>query len=134
MGLQVNFPVTLVLSDAIVTHWNAGATLTPSARSALGEKATTHSFKFGASLVWLFRPSFNFLLETVLEDARTVIADGRVVEETGWVLNPGVRWAFDLPGDLQIVPGVAYTIGLGEGPDENALFFYLSLEHPFSRQ
>jgi hypothetical protein len=134
VGFQVNFPVTLLLSNAIVTHWNAGATLTPSARSALGETATTHSFHFGASLVWLFRPSFNFLLETVLEDARTVIADGRVVDETGWVLNPGIRWAFDLPGDLQIVPGVAYTIGLGEGPDENALFFYLSLEHPFSRQ
>jgi hypothetical protein len=133
VGFQVNFPLTLVLSNEIVTHWNAGATLTPSARNPLGDKATTHSFNFGASLVWLFRPSFNFLLETVVVDARTVIADGRLVGETGWVLNPGVRWAFDLPGDLQIVPGVAYTIGLGEG-DEDALFLYLSLEHPFSRQ
>jgi hypothetical protein len=84
--------------------------------------------------VWLFRPSFNFLLETVLEDDGTFLADGRVVNRTGWVLNPGVRWAFDLAGDLQIVPGVAYTIGLGEGPDENALFVYLSFEHPFKRQ
>jgi hypothetical protein len=134
VGFQVNLPVTLLLSNKIVTHWNAGATLTPSARSALGERSTTHSFNFGASMVWLFRPSFNFLLETVLEDARKFAADGRAVGETGWVLSPGVRWAFDLPGDLQIVPGVAYTIGLGEGPDENALFFYLSFEHPFTRQ
>jgi outer membrane putative beta-barrel porin/alpha-amylase len=134
VGFQVNLPLTLVLSNEIVTHWNAGATLTPSARNALGETSTTHSFNFGGSIVWLFRPSFNFLLETVLEDGRTFLADGRVVGQTGWVLNPGVRWAFDLPGDLQIVPGVAYTIGLGEGPDENALFLYLSFEHPFKRQ
>jgi hypothetical protein len=134
IGFQLNLPVTLVLSPGIVTHWNAGATLTPSARNALGETSTTHSFNFGASLIWLFRPSVNFLLETILEDGRTFDAVGRVVSETGWVLNPGVRWAFDLPGDLQIVPGVAYTIGLGQGPDENALFLYLSLEHPFKRQ
>jgi len=133
VGFQFNFPLTLVLSDEIVTHWNAGATLTPSARNAVGEEATTNGFNLGASVVWLFRPAFNFLLETVWEDAGIVVAGGRVVSETGWVLNPGVRWAFDLPGDLQIVPGVAYTIGLGEGPDENALFFYLSFEHPFKR-
>ena len=134
VGFQVNFPLTLVLSDEIVTHWNGGATLTPSARNALGETATTHNFNLGASLVWLVRPSFNFLLETVWEDAGTVVADGSVVRETGWVLSPGIRWAFDLPGDLQIVPGVAYTIGLGEGPDEDAVFLYLSFEHPFKRQ
>jgi hypothetical protein len=134
VGFQVNLPVTLVLSDEIVTHWNGGATLTPSAHNALGETATTHSFNLGASLVWLVRPAFNFLLETVWEDAGMVVADGSVVGETGWVLSPGVRWAFDLPGNLQIVPGVAYTIGLGEGPDEDALFLYLSFEHPFKRQ
>jgi outer membrane putative beta-barrel porin/alpha-amylase len=134
VGFQVDLPVTLVLSDKIVTHWNAGATLTPSARDALGNEATTHGFNFGASLIWLFRPSFNFLVETVLDDARTVVGDGLVVGHSDWVLNPGVRWAFDLAGDLQIVPGAAYTIGLGEGPDENALFLYLSFEHPFKRQ
>ena len=134
VGFQVNFPLTLVLSDAIVTHWNGGATLTPSARNALGNTATTHSFNLGASVVWLVRPWFNFLVETVWQDDWTVVADGRVAGQTGWVLNPGVRWALDLPGDLQIVPGVAYTIGLGQGPDENALFLYLSFEHPFKRQ
>jgi hypothetical protein len=134
VGLQVNFPLTLVLSNEIVTHWNAGATLTPSARNALGYRASTHSYNLGASVVWLFRPSFNFLLETVWEAVETVVADGRVVGERGWVLNPGVRWAFDLAGDLQIVPGVAYTIALGAGPDENALFLYLSFEHPFKHQ
>lgn len=134
VGVQLNLPVTLVLSDRIVTHWNAGVTITPSAQNELGQSATTNALNVGASLVWLFRPSFNLILETVVEEAERVVADGRVVGETEWVLNPGVRWAFDLAGDLQIVPGVAYTIGVGEGPDQNALFLYLSFEHPFKRQ
>jgi hypothetical protein len=133
-GFQLNVPVTLVLGDRIVTHLNAGTTVVPSAGNGLGERATIQSFNLGGSLVWLFRPSFNFLLELMVDDAERVAAGGRVVGETGWVLNPGVRWAFDLPGDLQIVPGVAYNIGLGAEPDENAVFLYLSLEHSFKRQ
>ena len=134
VGFQVNFPLTLVLSDALVTHWNGGATLTPSAHGPLGFTATTHSFNLGASVIWLVRPSFNFLLETVWQDDWTVLADDRVVAATSWVLSPGIRWAFDLAGDLQIVPGVAYPIGLGSSPDENAVFLYLSFEHPFKHQ
>jgi hypothetical protein len=134
LGIQVNFPLTLVLSNTLVTHWNAGATVTPSARNAFGDEATTHSWNFGASVIWLFQPSINFLLESVLDDSRTVVGEGLVVSERGWVLSPGVRWAFDTPGGLQIVPGIAYTIGLGQGPDENAFFLYLSFEHPFKHQ
>jgi hypothetical protein len=134
VGVQLNVPVTLVLSERFVTHWNAGVTVTPSARSALGQTATTHSWSVGASLVWLVRPSFNVLVESIVDDARTVISEGQVASETGWLISPGLRWAFDLSGDLQIVPGIAYTIGLGDGPDENAVFLYLSFEHPFKRQ
>jgi hypothetical protein len=134
VGFQVNLPMTLVLSDKLVTHWNAGATLTPSARNPLGEEATTHDLNFGASLVWLFRPGVNLLLESVVEDTRTVVGEGVVVSETGWVVSPGLRGAFDTAGGLQIVPGIAYTIGLSEGPDDNAVFLYLSFEHPFKRQ
>jgi hypothetical protein len=134
LGFQMNLPLTLVLHKRLVTHWNAGGTLTPSARNALGDRATTHSFHLGASAIWLLRPAFNLLLETLWEDDRTVVGDGRVVRETGWVLNPGIRMALNLPGGLQVVPGVAYTIDLGSGPDENAVFLYLSFEHPFKRQ
>jgi hypothetical protein len=41
-------------------------------------------------------------------------------------------WAFDA-GSVQVVPGVAYTIGLGPTRGEDALFLYLSLEHSFRR-
>jgi hypothetical protein len=133
VGFQANIPMSLVLSKAIVTHWNAGATMTPSARNALGDRATTASVNFGASLVWRFRPSVNFLVETVVERAGTVVAQSQVLSATRWVISPGIRWAFDLPNQLQIVPGVAYTIGLDKGTSANALFLYLSFEHPFKR-
>jgi hypothetical protein len=133
LGFEGNFPLTLVLGNQFVTHWNAGGTVTPAARNALGEKATTTSFNLGASVVWLFRPSFNFLLEAVWDGARTVVGEGQTALEESLVLSPGIRWAFDLPNDLQIVPGLAYTISLDSGPGENAVFLYLSFEHPFKR-
>mgnify|MGYP003416988619 CR=1 FL=1 len=33
--------------------------------------------------------------------------------------------------DLQIVPGISVPIGIGPSRGETAIFFYLSLEHPF---
>ena len=133
LGLQANLPLTVNPSRYLVTHWNAGATLTPSARNSLGEKATTHGLQAAASIIWLWRPSLNFFVETVWEESRSVIGNGRVLRETGWVLNPGFRAAFNAARDLQIVPGIAYTIGLN-GTEEDALFLYLSFEHPFKRQ
>jgi len=133
VGFQGNFPVTLVLNDGIVTHWNAGATVTPAARNALGAKATTTSFNLGASVVWLVRPWFNFLVEAVWDGARNVVGEGQTISEESLMLSPGVRLAFDLPNDLQIVPGLAYSINLDSGPSDNAVFFYLSFEHPFKR-
>jgi hypothetical protein len=121
------------LSRAIVTHWNAGATVTPSAPVALGGRSTTHSLSLGASVIWLVEPSVNLLVETVADVSKLVSNDGRTANETGWILNPGVRWALDA-GDLQIVPGIAYTIGLGDGTDEDGIFLYLSFEHPFQSQ
>jgi hypothetical protein len=134
VGFQVNLPVTLVLSDKIVTHWNAGATATPSARSGLGDKATTTNFNLGASVIWLLRPSLNLLVETLWLSEESAIGDGVTSREESGVLSPGIRLAFDVAGDLQIVPGIAYTIGLTPDEAEDALFLYLSFEHPFKRQ
>jgi hypothetical protein len=111
-SVQVNLPFSWVPKPVLAAHWNAGLTLSPGARP---------SPFLGASAIWFARPSFNLLLETLYTggDAESV------------VLNPGVRWAFNFNSGLQIVPGVAYTIGLDEGAGPDALFLYLSFEHPF---
>lgn len=115
MGLESNFPVSIVASNALALHYNAGLILS-------GDAGTVDA-RLGASGVLRVRRWINVLLETVWESEQEDVV----------LLNPGVRWAFDLAGDLQVVPGVAYTVALGpDAPD--AVFLYLSLEHPFSRQ
>jgi hypothetical protein len=111
VGFQANLPVSWVVSPALVTHWNAGVTVVSSAAD----------FNLGASAIYRLRRSVNLLLEALWLDP------------DGVYLNPGVRWAHDLAGDLQVVPGVAYTIAVGPDAGRDALFLYLSLEHPFRR-
>lgn len=132
LSLLGNLPVTYVLTPRFVTHWNAGGAVSPTATNTLGAEATTTSVHLGASVIWLLQPSFNLMVETLWLRAESVVGKGQTAGEEFLFLNPGVRWAFDA-GDLQIVPGVAYTIDLSPDSSEDALFLYLSFEHPFKR-
>jgi Putative MetA-pathway of phenol degradation len=134
VSFQGSLPVTQVLTPRFVTHWNAGLVVSPSAKNPLGAAATTTSVNLGASVIWLLQPSFNLMLETLWLRTESVVGEGQTAAEEFLFLNPGVRWAFNLSGDLQIVPGVAYTIALSPSSGEDALFLYLSFEHPFTRQ
>ena len=131
-GFQANLPLSLVVSPEFVTHWNAGATVTPSAKSRSGREATTASFNLGGSAIWLLHPSLNLLVEGVWLSTESVGVGGSEREEV-LLLNPGVRGAINL-ANLQIVPGLAYTFDTGPGSADDALFVYLSFEHPFLRQ
>ncbi|MDQ3207036.1 MAG: transporter [Gemmatimonadota bacterium] len=133
VGFQGNLPLTLVLGDQFVTHWNAGATITPSARNPIGNQATTTGFRLGASAIWLLRPSLNLLVESIWLSEESVVGEGSTVREETAVLSPGLRAAFDVAGGLQIVPGIAYTISLTPDEADDAVFLYLSFEHPFKR-
>ena len=110
-ALQVNIPVTAVLGPALVSHWNLGGTV--GAGPAIANA--------GASLVWLALPWMNFLVEGLFL--------GVAGEQPGYVVSPGVRWAFNL-GAVQVVPGVAFPFNL-QSSDQDAVFLYLSFEHPF---
>jgi hypothetical protein len=133
LGVQGNLPVSWVVSPALATHWNAGMTGTPSAKGPLGTEATAVDFNLGGSAIWRVRRSVNLMLEAVWYSSETPTAGGDTVREESAFLNPGVRWAFDFESGLQIVPGLAYTIGLGPSDGDDGLFLYLSLEHPFRR-
>ena len=132
VGFQANLPLSLVVSPELVTHLNAGATLTPSAKDFGGREATTTSFNLGGSAVWLLHPSVNLMLEGVWLSTESVSVDGTQRGEV-LLLNPGVRGALNL-AKLQIVPGIAYTFDVSSGSEEDALFVYLSFEHPFLSQ
>jgi hypothetical protein len=131
LGFQGNLPVSITPAPQIAIHGNAGLTWTPSARNAAGAESETLSANAGGSIVWLVRPSFNLLVEAVWYSTELVVAPGAKVRLSNSFLNPGVRWAFNFPGGLQIVPGIAYTVGVGDSDGEDGLFLYLSFEHPF---
>jgi len=105
-GAQLNVPASVMLTAALVSHWNAGVTALP--------RLTTYNL--GSSMIWLARPTFNVMLEV------TWTGQGRGAHDV--VVNPGVRWAHNFSSGLQIVPGVAF-------PDGKSAFLYLSFEHRF---
>src|SRR5437867_9736400 len=131
LGVQVNVPASVVVASRLVTHWNAGGTVTPSAENAVGDKATTVAYNLGASVVWLARPTFNALLEIVWTREEAVTGPGRTAASDGLPVSPGSRWGHNLSSGLQIVPGVAFPIGVGPSAGDAAVLLYLSFEHPF---
>jgi hypothetical protein len=134
LGVQANLPVSVELSPRVVMHFNAGATLVPSAKSALGAEATTHAFNVGQSTIWLVRRAFNLMLEMAWVSEEGVVDEDLVERERSFVIAPGMRGAIDFASGLQIVPGVAFPIEMRSGSDDIRVLFYLSLEHPFSRR
>lgn len=134
LGLQVNVPVSVTVAPQFVTHWNAGLTRVPRAQDAVGAEAATTAYNVGASAIWLLRPAFNVVLEVVWARVETVTGPDQTAAEEALVVNPGVRWAHNFASGLQIVPGIAFPIGLGPSGGETAAFFYLSFEHSFRRR
>jgi hypothetical protein len=132
LGFQANLPLSLVVSPQWVTHWNAGATITPSAKNPAGREATTTSFNLGGSAIWLLHPSVNLMLEGVWLSTESVGVGG-TERDDALLINPGLRGALNL-ASLQIVPGIAYTFDVSSDSGGDAVFLYLSFEHPFLRQ
>ena len=132
-GVQVMLPMSLVLSETFVAHTNVGMTHTPKAKNTLGEKANTQDVTLGQSLIWLAHPRFNVMLEYVHTQYQAVVGSDRTEKATSTYLSPGIRWSYNFPSGLQIVPGLAMPIGVGASRGEKAIFLYLSFEHPFKK-
>jgi hypothetical protein len=130
-GAQVNLPLSVVLKEHLVTHWNAGMTMVPHARNEFGDRAATYGYNLGQSFVWLIHPRFNALVETSWAGSEDVIGQGRTQRVHDLLISPGVRWAYNFKNGLQIVPGIAVPMGVGPSAGEKGIFLYLSIEHPF---
>lgn len=130
VGLQVNIPLSVELSEKFVTHWNLGATYTPNSKEPGGAKADTTGFNYGASLIYLATENFNLMLETAGTSGDSVQPNGSRQQVSTFFINPGVRFAINFKSGLQIVPGVSMPIGVGPSKGEYAGLAYLSFEHP----
>lgn len=129
-GLQINIPLSVELSDKFVTHWNVGTTFTPNAKGTGGAKAHTLDFNSGASIIWLVTENFNLMFETAWNSSQSVEANGTKKVDNTLFINPGARFAINFKSGLQIVPGIAFPIGVGPSKGERGIFLYLSFEHP----
>jgi hypothetical protein len=133
VGLQTNLPVSVVLHPKLVSHWNAGATFIPNAQDGSGNDAFSAGYNLGQSLIWLARPRFNVMLETVFSSAQSVVGPDQTQWNRSLFINPGIRWAHNFENGLQIVPGISVPVGVGPSGGEKAVLFYLSFEHPFRK-
>lgn len=104
-GLSVGVPISRVLAPRLISHTNVDLTVQGDTELSLGQ-----------SLVYALNGRVHLLAEATYSDDELIV-------------SPGVRWAYDRPSGLQIVPGVAVLFG-----DERSLLVYLSFEHPFGRK
>jgi hypothetical protein len=134
-GVQGAIPLSVVVvENVLVAHSNAGVTYFSRAQDPAGNRAATTSFFLAQSAVWLVRPMFNVLVEGVWARDEFVSGPGDTGRGTRAVISPGIRFGWNLPGSVQVVPGVAVPFGVGPSAGERALFLYFSVEHPFKRQ
>jgi hypothetical protein len=132
-GVQVNLPLSIEVSRRLASHSNVGATFVPSARNDVGDEASVTGFHAGQSFVWLLRPTLNLMLEAAWSSDEEVAGPGRTSRASAFFVSPGLRAAFNFESGLQIVPGLAFPVGLGGSRGENGVFLYLSFEHPIGR-
>jgi len=133
-GFQLNLPVSVALSNRLVTHWNLGATLTPRAREAGGSRADTTAYNYGGSIIYLASSTFNLMLEAAGTHLQLVQPGGGKSGADSLIINPGVRQAFNFPSGLQIVAGLAVPFEVRAPEHTRGVFLYLSFEHPFGQR
>jgi hypothetical protein len=134
VGVQFNLPVSRRLTEYLVAHLNAGGTVLPSVKgvdaAGVEVRRTLTFWNVGGSIIVLTSARLNLMMEVSGNFFSEVGTNGNVVRGTETVVSPGLRYAVDV-GQLQIVPGVAVPVLLGDGANRTGAFMYLSFEHPF---
>ena len=133
VGFEVNLPLSYVVSRYVVTHFNAGAAITPSARNAFGDRATVGEWGGSASAIFTGSNAIQPMVEAVFSRAQEVVGDNRTTYGNSTFVAPGLRGAINFDSGVQLVPGISFPIGVGGSSGERSAFFYLSVEHAFSR-
>jgi hypothetical protein len=133
VGLQGVIPFSYVVSPVFVTHFDIGGTVTPSARDAAGARARIVDWLTAASVILTASNRIQPMLEAIYTRGDEVIGRDHTARSESFLISPGIRAAFNFASGLQIVPGVAFPIGVGASGGDRSIFFYLSFEHPFTK-
>ena len=108
-AVEIGLPLSKVLTARLRAHTNLGATW-------YSYDHSDPEVFIGQSLVYAITSRLDGHIEALWS---------RDADDSELLISPGIRWAYDLPSGLQIVPGVAYVRG-DDGAD--AALLYLSFE------
>jgi hypothetical protein len=132
-GVQLEIPFSVVHNKKWTTHWDVGTTLTPSQKNPFGDSASTYGVNAAQSFIYAVNNRFNLMLETVWASTESVIAKDKTTRDNTILMSPGVRWAYNFKSGMQIVPGVAFPIGVGPSAGDWGVLLYFSIEHPYRK-
>jgi hypothetical protein len=132
-GLQFEIPFSVVHNKRWTTHWNLGTTVTPSQKNQFGDTARTYGVSAGQSFIYAVKNRFNLMLETVWVSTESVVAKDKTARDNAVLMSPGVRWAYNFKSGMQIVPGVAFPVGVGASAGDWSVLLYFSIEHPYRK-
>ena len=132
-GLQAAIPLSYAVSPIVATHFDVGGTVTPSARNPAGDKAGIMDWFVAGSAILTASNRIQPMLEMIYVRGQEVIGDDQTARSESFLISPGIRAAFNSTSGLQIVPGIAFPIGVGPTSGERNVFFYLSFEHAFTK-
>jgi hypothetical protein len=127
VGYQLNLPFSKILSERVTGHFNAGHTAFVDV-----ENHNPKSFNLGASVIYAVTRETNVMLEATVEWNEEV-ANGVIEKERAVTLSPGLRHAFNLEGDAQLVVGIGAPVTFTSPRVEYGVLLYLSYEHKFAR-
>lgn len=130
-GVQVNLPISAMLGERLVGHFNLGSTWIPSARAPAGDGPVV-GLNLGQGLIWLAHRNVNLMLEAAFSTTELHVTGPNARVET-FFLSPGIRGALNFSSGLQVVGGVAMPIGFGPSTGSKAILGYLSFEHPITK-
>ncbi|MBI2946056.1 MAG: transporter [Verrucomicrobia bacterium] len=128
-GFQWNVPFSTAVGDRWFAHANAGLTYLPGAGPRPGSDLL--HYNLGASAIYAPTRNLHFMLEWigVWNDGPSI--SGGMRHEFESIISPGIRRAFDLANDSQLVLGLGVPIGLTSSAPDIGVFLYLSFEHGF---
>lgn len=127
LGIQVNLPVSKIVSNRITLHGNAGFT----SYADIDDKQPT-SFNLGGSMIYAVSRDFNLMLETLGEWNASVNEVSEIENEFTYTISPGFRYAFNF-AEGQLVIGAAAPMSFTDGEGDYGAFLYASFEHGFLR-
>ena len=131
LGYQANLPISINLSEKFTTHLNGGFTWFPDEQDISGASADTLSWNYGASLVYHDSPVLDVLVEFAGLYSELIEGENSTTHGSDLFISPGIRGAINYASGLQIVPGLAFPVGIGPNAEEYGMILYLSFEHPF---